>query len=208
MRLRRRHRTKRHYLGGSLQGTKNNRRKRAVLLVISAALMGIGIYLGLLLLAPARVALPVKSAIDLDTSDDASDTRDRIQIEKINLEVPIYVGGAEVLEKGVWHRYPDRGDPVSGGNFILSAHRFRIAQDPILTKERSPFYNLDKLDIGDSLRIFYQGNWYDYGVTKKYDVKPDAVEIEAPSSEAKLTLYSCTLSGSADGRIVIEAKKK
>ena len=160
----------------------------------------------MLLLAPNATKLPVKSAVDLDTSDDADDARDRIQIEKINLEVPFFTGTADSLEKGAWHRYPERGDPVRGGNFILSAHRFRIAQDPILTKERSPFYNLDKLAVGDTLRIFYKGNWYAYSVTKIYDVKPDAVEIEAPSDEAKLTLYSCTLSGSADGRIVIEAK--
>lgn len=194
------------FRGVSLKEIRWTRRKKIILLALSVGLIGLGVYLGLLLLAPNATKLPVKSAVDLDTSDDANDARDRIQIEKINLEVPFFTGTADSLEKGAWHRYPERGDPVRGGNFILSAHRFRIAQDPILTKERSPFYNLDKLAVGDSMRIFYKGNWYDYSVTKIYDVKPDAVEIEAPSDEAKLTLYSCTLSGSADGRIVIEAK--
>ena len=55
------------------------------------------------------------------------------------------------------------------------------------------------------MRIFYQYKWYTYTVTKKYNVKPNATEIEAPSETSKLTLYSCSLGGSADGRIVIEA---
>jgi LPXTG-site transpeptidase (sortase) family protein len=144
----------------------------------------------------------------LNTADDAQDSRNRIQIEKINLEVPFFTGGVGELEKGAWHRFPERGNPEKGGNFILSAHRFRIANNPALTKVRSPFYNLDKLQVGDTMRVFYDGQWYDYTVTKTYSVKPNEIQIEAPSKEAKLTLYSCSLGGSSDGRIVIEAVTK
>lgn len=174
-------------------------------LAFAAICMMSGIYLIVLTVSPA---IPIKNAISLDTTDDAQDTRDRIQIEKISVEVPIYTGGAEVLEKGVWHRYPDRGDPEKGGNFILSAHRFRMAGNPVLTHERSPFYNLDKVMVGDKVRIFFQGEWYGYVVSRTYSVKPNEISIEDPTSEAKLTLYSCTLSGSSDGRIVVEAKEE
>ena len=95
-----------------------------------------------------------------------------------------------------------------GGNFILSAHRFKIGLTPSQTKYNSPFYNIDLVVVGDPIRIFYDGRWYDYEVTKKFAVKPNDTYIEAPSSEAKLTLYSCTLAGSNDGRDVIEAKLK
>ena len=43
-------------------------------------------------------------------------------------------------------------------------------------------------------------------ITKIFDVKPNQTEIEAPSQEAKLTLYSCELGGSDAGRIVITGK--
>lgn len=210
--FRKRRTGKRHeYLGMSLQkrrGGKFAKLKRGSLLAVSIFLIIAGCYLAYLLLTPKLPILAGKSEIDLNTADDATDNRDRIQIEKINLEVPFFTGGPEELDKGSWHRYPDRGDPEQGGNFILSAHRFSIGTTPAETKKRSPFYNLEKLNEGDTLRVFFRGKWYSYTVTKKYNVKPNATEIEAPSETSKLTLYSCSLGGSADGRIVIEATTK
>lgn len=194
------------YMGAQVKRPKKHAKAlRIVTLIISFALIAGGLYMAYVLLAPTSGILPVKTEIDLNTADDAQDSRNRIQIEKINLEVPFFTGGAEELEKGVWHRFPERGDPVQGGNFILSAHRFRIANNPVLTKVRSPFYNLDKLEVGDTMRVFYEGEWYTYTITKKYSVKPNEVQIEAPTEEPRMTLYSCSLGGSADGRIVLEA---
>ncbi|MCC7543765.1 sortase [bacterium] len=123
--------------------------------------------------------------------------------------MPFYSdGGAELLELGSWHRFPDRGSPAKGGNFILSAHRFNLGNSPGQTKTKSPFYNLHKLTVRDGIRVFFDGTWYDYVVTKLYSVNPNATEIEEPSPEAKLTLYTCTLKGSADGRLVVEATRE
>ncbi len=170
-------------------------------------ILGGGYLLVLTQSANPYISNHVKSPIDLNTKDDAKDARDRIQIAKINLEVPFFAGTSPaLLEKGVWHRYAERGDPKKGGNFILSAHRFTLGNSPSQTKTKSPFYNINKLAIGDQIRVFFHGTWYDYAITKMYDVKPNATEIEAPSDEAKLTLYTCTLKGSADGRTVVEAR--
>ncbi len=182
---------------------------RRLILVIALGLLVAGLFILYLIVSPNSATpkiLQPKSTIDLNTSDDKDDSRNRIQIEKINLEVPFFEGGENVLDKGAWHRYPDRGNPEQGGNFILSAHRFNIGVTPEQTKTRSPFYNLDKLVIGDAVRIFYNQRWFEYEITRIYQVKPNAVEIEAPSKEAKITIYSCTLEGSADGRLVLEAK--
>ena len=175
-------------------------------LALAMILMAVGIHILVLVLSP-KLPLPQigQSTIDLNTKDDAEDDRNRIQISKMNLEVPFFEGGADSLDKGAWHRYPERGNPKDGGNFILSAHRFTIGLTPAETKLRSPFYKLDDLKAGDDVRIFYNHTWYDYQVTRLYDVKPDAVGIEAPSEDAKLTLYSCSLAGGADGRHVVEA---
>lgn len=166
-------------------------------------LIATGAYILILTQAPN---LPVASPIDLDTNDDANDNRNRIQIEKMGVEVPYYSDNTPAtLERGAWWRFPDRGDPTKGGNFILSAHRFYIGTTPQGTRARSPFYKLDTLAEGDKIRIFFDGKWYDYAVTRNYSVKPNATEIEDQSDEPKLTLYTCTLKGSADGRVVIEA---
>jgi sortase A len=177
--------------------------RNLILTLVSLALIGVGAYV---LILTQSANLPVSSSIDLNTADDESDSRDRIQIEKMGIEVPYFNDNTPAtLEKGAWWRFPDRGNPEKGGNFILSAHRFYLGKTPAGTKARSPFYHLDSLNEGDKIRIFYVGKWYEYEVTKRYSVKPDAVEIEGESVEPKLTLYTCTLQGSADGRVVIEA---
>lgn len=177
---------------------------RVAIGLVALILIGAGVYM--LILTQAS-ELPIHTAIDLDTSDDANDMRNRIQIQKVDLEVPYFNDNTPAtLERGVWWRFPDRGNPEKGGNFILSAHRFYLGKTPAGTKVRSPFYHLERVETGDKVRVFYEGKWYDYEVTKKYLVKPNATDIEAKSAEPKLTLYTCSLKGSADGRVVVEAR--
>jgi LPXTG-site transpeptidase (sortase) family protein len=168
----------------------------------------VGLYIGILVFAPKLPQIPLiaSSPLALNTKDDATDMRNRIQIQKINLEVPYFTGDTDAtLDLGAWHRKPEQGNPVIGGNFIVSAHRFELGFTPSRTKAKSPFYNIDKLEIGDEIRIYFEGNWYKYSVTKKYDVPPTALYIEQQSATPKLTLYSCSLQGAAAGRSVIEA---
>jgi LPXTG-site transpeptidase (sortase) family protein len=120
--------------------------------------------------------------------------------------VAFYAGDSpKILNRGVWHRYPERGDPKKGGNFILSAHRFELGITPLHTKEKSPFYNVDKLAVGDEIKIYFDRHWYNYKIDKIYNVKPQQISIESPSDAARLTLYTCSKKGAADGRVVLEA---
>jgi len=178
--------------------------RNMIIAVISLALIGAGAYI---LILTQSANLPIPSSIDLNTADDENDTRNRIQIEKMGVEVPYFNDNTPAtLERGAWWRFPERGNPEKGGNFILSAHRFFLGKTPQGTRERSPFYRLNTLAEGDKIRVFYEGKWYEYEVTKNYPVKPDATEIEAETDEPRLTLYTCSLKGAADGRVVIEAK--
>ena len=176
---------------------------RGVGAFIALVMMGVGGYMLFLPYSPEVSFVP--SSIDLNLEDDEEDDRNRLQIKQINLEVPFFDGDASVLEKGAWHRFPDRGNPKDGGNFIVSAHRFYIGLTPAGTRERSPFYNLEELDTGSTLRVFYEGEWYDYEVTKKYSVEPTDIHIEDRTEEPRMTIYTCTLGGAADGRVVLEA---
>ncbi len=186
---------------------KNNNRLASYGLVFAVVLIIIAVYISILLVSPKLPAIPyvVKTSIDLNVKDDTSDTRNRVQIQKMGVEVPFFEGGEEVLELGAWHRKPENGNPIMGGNFILAAHRFEIGNTPGQTKQQSPFYKIDQLEIGDVIRIFYENKWYDYKVAKKIEVPPTALYIENRSEEPKLTLYSCMLNGAAAGRYVIEA---
>jgi LPXTG-site transpeptidase (sortase) family protein len=131
----------------------------------------------------------------------------RLYIPAINVDVPVIEGeGKAALEKGAWHRKPENGNPEKGGNFVLSAHRFQMGFTPQQTREKSPFYRIDQLRVGEKMYVDYNNKRYTYEVVKKYAVDRHAVSIEAPSTEPKMTLYSCDLKGEAAGRQVIEAK--
>ena len=112
------------------------------------------------------------------------------------------------MESGAWWRMPENGNPKDGGNFVLSAHRFIMGLTPEQTWRKSPFYSIDRLDVGDEIIIDYDGQRYTYQISQKYAVTPTAVEIESRTDEPQLTLYSCTLGGASDGREVIIAKLK
>ncbi|HSW92457.1 MAG TPA: hypothetical protein VLH14_01095, partial [Patescibacteria group bacterium] len=47
---------------------------------------------------------------------------------------------------------------------------------------------------------------YGYNISKIFNVTPNQVEIEAPSETPELTIYSCDITGSATGRVVIVAE--
>jgi LPXTG-site transpeptidase (sortase) family protein len=132
----------------------------------------------------------------------------RLIIPKIELSQEIQSGDASVLDRGVWHRFPERGDPLEGGNMILSGHRYIFAWLPWRVVEQSRFYNMDKLEVGDSVLVNWEGKQYDYTVSEKKTVSPNDTNIEGPSLEPKLTIYTCTLDGQADGRVVIIAQPK
>lgn len=131
---------------------------------------------------------------------------DKLIIPKISVNSPIFSGDYHVLEKGVWHRFPERGNPKDGGNFILAAHRYVFAWIPQRVNEKSILYNITKLELGDTIYVDWQGQRYQYNVIEKRQVSPNEVSIEEKSQTPKLTLYSCTLNGERDGREVIIAR--
>lgn len=135
-------------------------------------------------------------------------TENRLYIPKIDINLPYASGGAEVMEHGAWWRKPENGNPKDGGNFVLSAHRFIMGLTPQQTLRKSPFYNIDKLTVGDEIVIDYDGTRYIYVISEKRSVKPEAIEIEQRTDQPQLTLYSCTLGGANDGRDVLIAKLK
>ncbi len=109
-----------------------------------------------------------------------------IKIPKINLTRHLY-------EKGSYMNNVDRNieilkdsdmPDVDKGNFILAAHNGLSLV--------SYFKNLDKLDIGDCVNIYYNNKNYQYRISKKYDVlKTGKVEIKKDKSKTSITLITC-----------------
>jgi len=123
----------------------------------------------------------------------------KIVINKIGVEAEILEGGEEALAEGVWH-LPRTADPGTGGNFVVSSHRWKY-----LPPDPRTFYDLDKLEIGDMIEVTWAGEVYKYVVQDIFVVTPDRVDILAPSDDNILTLFTCTPLYSTDRRLVIKA---
>ncbi len=106
----------------------------------------------------------------------------RLQIPKINKDVPVVEGdGPEQLKKGVGHAIYS-ANPGEIGNVVLSAHN--DIQGEI-------FRNLDQLEEGDLVILFSERKSYTYVVEDVLIVEPHQVEFLESTDESIATLISC-----------------
>ena len=185
--------------------TKRRAYISTVLIILAAIAFIAGLYILSLVFAPAIAQIVSHKSIDVKKLPAPTAKDNRIVIPKIGVNIH-YASGTAALNAGAEWRYPERGNPENGGNFIIAAHRLTSQPTPWATVEKSPFYNIDKLAIGDKIIIDYSGARYGYNISKIFNVTPNQVEIEAPSETPELTLYSCDITGSATGRVVIVAE--
>ena len=195
-----------------LNDTKKSRKSKSLLTAIIALSMILaGGYMLFTILTPLFQSQFIDTTNNSTTKRLAQTqtiTENRLYIPKIDINLPYLAGPASVMEHGAWWRKPENGNPKDGGNFVLSAHRFIMGMTPQQTLRKSPFYNINRLDIGDKIIVDYNGKRYEYLISEKHSVKPEAVEIEQRTAQPQLTLYSCTLGGANDGRDVLIAKLK
>lgn len=184
-------------------------------LIIGGALLLIvgGLYLLSISLTPFFLSYTINPTNNATTRKLAETpveriTENRLYIPSINVNVSYAAGGPETLERGAWWRKSDNGNPKDGGNFVIAAHRFQIGPTPHRTINNSPFYNIDRLKVGEDITVDYAGKRYEYTIAEIRRVNPDAIEIEERTQDPRLTLYTCTLGGTFDGREVIFATPK
>lgn len=152
--------------------------------------------------AKATNGLPYATA--QDTSQTPNATRkpvpddQRLVIPKIALDEHIFTGSDPYLvHKGVWAR-PNTSTPDKGGNTVMVGHRFTY-------NGASVFYNLDKIEVGDKISVYWNKTEYIYTVNETKVVPATQISIEDPTDTAQLTLYTCTPIWSAKDRLVIVA---
>ncbi len=111
------------------------------------------------------------------------------------------IGVDDVLRYGVGH-YPGTAMPGAVGNTAYAAHR---------TGHGSPFFDIEKLQIGDHIFIETEAGWYQYSVRSLEYVQPTGVGVLAPVPQVPgvaptdriLTLTSCNPVYTASERIVV-----
>lgn len=163
--------------------------RRYVVSIATAAFITGGMYLLALVTAPTVAPIVAMKPINVADLPSPEETDDRIIIPRLGINIP-FAKGTRALDRGAEWRMPDRGDPVNGGNFIIAAHRFNIQATPLSTVEKSPFYNIDKLTLGDKIVVDFSGVRYGYEIDEINTIKETQTEIESQSTIPKLTVYS------------------
>ncbi len=134
------------------------------------------------------------------SSTQAAPKDNRIVIPSIQIDESIQEGnGIWVIHDGGTWRRPNSASPDTEGNTVIVGHRF-------YGNNISTFYHLDKVLVGQKLALYWEGKEYLYEVSETKVVEADAVEIEAPTSDKRLTLYTCTPIWTAKQRLVVIAK--
>lgn len=91
----------------------------------------------------------------------------------------------EALKKGVW-RTPNYGTPYNRDlPLIVAAHRYGYLRWSNAYRKENSFYNLPKLENGDTIEIIWNQRKYIYAV---YDIR-EGEEIEDYSAD--LIMYTC-----------------
>jgi LPXTG-site transpeptidase (sortase) family protein len=126
-------------------------------------------------------------------------TDNLVVIPSIGVHSVIYEGDSiKTMDQGIWRR-PKTSTPDKGGNTVLVGHRFLYTSGP------RTFYHLDKVTVGEMITLFWRGKRYVYQVDSSVVAGVSALEVEQPTAQPVLTLYTCTPLLTADKRLVVRA---
>jgi sortase A len=145
---------------------------------------------------PGGAAVPTTAPQPVPSGDAVAE----IRIPKIGVEKFVVQGvTVSALKKAPGH-YPDTPMPGHVGNAAIAGHR---------TTYGAPFDRLDELVAGDEIRLTTRDSGaqpYIYVVESSKSVKPNDLSVLAQTTDARLTLTTCTPKFSASHRLIVVAK--
>ncbi|RWZ79262.1 MAG: class E sortase [Candidatus Chaera renei] len=140
----------------------------------------------------------------------------RMIIPKINVDAPVVYGVKSLKESdvqlalrdGIVH-YPYPGaDSLPGqvGNSVFLGHTSNDVFDP--GKYKFVFVLMERLQVGDTIYVNYQGTRYTYLVNKKEVVNPNEInKLVVKTNKPLITLVGCVPVGTANQRLLIFAEQ-
>lgn len=134
----------------------------------------------------SAVPTPTPKLPDLDLS---LPKENGLIIDKIGVKGEIHEGSnwQEILKTGIW-RVPEFGTPEQTSlPVILAAHRWGYLQWSAGFRKLNSFYNLPKLAVGDTIKIYWNQRPYEY---KIYST---STGTKITDYNANLILYTCQM---------------
>ncbi len=134
---------------------------------------------------PAPAALGVRlqavAAVPVPTPGPRSPTR--IVIPAINVDWPVVEGDSwDQLKQGIGHRVGS-ANPGERGNLVLAGHNDVYGE---------PFRDLEKLEVGQEIKVYAGPNAYRYIVKARRVVSPNDLTVLTSSKTPAVTLITCT----------------
>lgn len=118
-----------------------------------------------------------------------------VTIPRIKIEAVMVEGVTpNDLRYAVGH-FPGTGLPGQPGNLSIAGHRNFITGDF--------FGHLDKVVPGDEILVEYEGRRFTYRVTESFAVLPHETWVLNPTSEAQITLVTCTPPRVSSHRLIV-----
>ncbi|HSX41127.1 MAG TPA: class D sortase [Candidatus Saccharimonadales bacterium] len=134
-----------------------------------------------------------------------------IDIAKINVHAPIAFAHSNTesdiqkdLEGGVVH-YANTALPGTTGNSVIFGHSSNDWWEP--GNYKFVFVLLDKLAVGDTFTINYNSKQYLYKVAEVKVVEPTDLSVLNQTSDAEVTLITCTPPGTSWKRLIVRANQ-
>lgn len=125
----------------------------------------------------------------------------RLIIEKIGVNIPIVEGKDEnALWRGAW-RSPWSSTPDQNGNTVIFGHRYRY-----LPPDPETFFSLDKVAVGDTFQIQWNGATRTYRVAETKIVPPEDISVLRQTSTPTVTLITCTPVFTTKERLIVRGE--
>ena len=134
-----------------------------------------------------------------------------IEIPKINVSAPVVFEPSiaeEAVQKGLQNGVVHYGisvKPGQAGNSVIVGHSSNDWWEP--GNYKFVFVLLDKLIVGDTFSVDYDGKKYIYEVYESKVVEPTDISVLAHTENPTMTLITCTPPGTSWKRLVIKAKQ-
>ena len=157
-----------------------------------------------------QVQLPTFEDLFIGSNEDISSTpvptsssaptaiKDHLVIADVNINMPVFLGDTEkVLNKGGW-LFPTTSRPDKGGNSVIFGHRY-MYRPP----KSNTFWDLDKVNVGDEMILYWKGKTYTYKVFETKIIEPTNLSVIQPSKDSILTVITCTPLFSTKQRLVV-----
>ncbi|MDD5605766.1 MAG: class D sortase [Patescibacteria group bacterium] len=136
--------------------------------------------------------------------------QDTLVIPKINVDAPIVYmqsyDNSQILEDikhGIGHYY---GTALPGrvGNSFMTGHSSYYWWSG--GEYNQVFANLDKLQAGDLIYAYHDGDKFVYEVTDKFVIRPSETEVLNQTDKPVMTLMTCTPIGTNLKRLIVQAE--